>query len=57
MIGRLTASMNDKGTKSMSRQAIQDKLDAIKARVSVFGGQSSVTFQCRNHQSKPKPSS
>ncbi len=44
MIGRLTASMIDKGTKSMSRQAIQDKLDAIKARVSVFGGQSSVTF-------------
>lgn len=43
-IAQLTASMLDKGTKSMSRQAIQDKLDAIKARVGVFGGQSSLTF-------------
>ncbi len=43
-VAQLTASMLDKGTKSMSRQAIQDKLDAIKARVGVFGGQSSLTF-------------
>jgi zinc protease len=43
-IAQLTASMLDKGTKSMSRQAIQDKLDAIKARVGVMGGQSSLTF-------------
>ncbi|MFZ1750789.1 MAG: pitrilysin family protein, partial [Saprospiraceae bacterium] len=43
-IASLTAAMLDKGTKTMSRQAIQDKLDAIKARVSVFGGTSSATF-------------
>ncbi len=43
-VAQLTAAMLDKGTASLSRQAIQDKLDAIKARVSVFGGQSSMTF-------------
>jgi len=43
-IAQLTASMIDKGTKTMTRQQIEDKLDAIKARVGVFGGQSSVTF-------------
>ncbi len=43
-VAQLTASMLDKGTKSMSRQQIQDKLDAIKARVGVFGGQASTTF-------------
>ena len=43
-VAQLTASMLDKGTKSMTRQAIQDKLDAIKARVGVFGGQSNLTF-------------
>lgn len=44
VIGDFTASMLDKGTQSMSRQDIQDKLDALKARLSVFGGQSSATF-------------
>lgn len=43
-IAQLTASLIDKGTKSQGRQAIQDKLDALKARVNVYGGQSSVTF-------------
>jgi zinc protease len=43
-IAQLTAAMIDKGTKSMSRQQIQDKLDAIKSRVSVFGGISNMTF-------------
>ena len=43
-IGNLTASMLDKGTASMSRQAIADKLDEIKARVRVYGGESSVVF-------------
>ncbi|MFN8337613.1 MAG: pitrilysin family protein [Saprospiraceae bacterium] len=39
-IARMTSSMLDKGTKKLSRQQIQDKLDAIKAKVSVFGGNS-----------------
>ena len=43
-IAEMTASMIDRGTKTFSRQEIQDKLDALKARVSVFGGQSSLTF-------------
>jgi len=43
-VAQLTASMIDKGTTTLSRQAIQDKLDAIKARVGVFGGQSNLTF-------------
>ncbi|MBK8349582.1 MAG: insulinase family protein [Saprospiraceae bacterium] len=49
-IAQLTASMLDKGTATMSRQAIEDKLDAIKARVSVFGGQSNVTFNIETTQ-------
>lgn len=43
-IAQLTASMIDKGTTTMSRQAIQDRLDAIKARINVFGGLSNVSF-------------
>ncbi len=33
-----TAMMLDKGTKTMSRQKIQDELDRLKARVQIFGG-------------------
>lgn len=36
-ISDLTASMLDKGTTKHDRQAIQDELDRLKARVSVFG--------------------
>ncbi|MBC7885252.1 MAG: insulinase family protein, partial [Saprospiraceae bacterium] len=43
-IAQLAASMLDRGTTTINRQAIQDKLDALKARVGVFGGQSSLTF-------------
>jgi zinc protease len=43
-IGQLTASMIDRGTTTMKRQEIQDKLDGLKARVNVFGGQSNMTF-------------
>jgi zinc protease len=32
------AMMLDKGTKTMSRQKIQDELDRLKARVQIFGG-------------------
>ncbi|WP_235290928.1 M16 family metallopeptidase [Portibacter lacus] len=39
-IGQLTASMLDKGTKTMTRQEIQDKLDALEGRISVFGNSS-----------------
>ncbi len=39
-VGDLTASMLNKGTTSLDRQQIQDKLDALKARVSVFGSKS-----------------
>ncbi len=34
----LAADMLNKGTKSMTRQQIQDKFDALKARVSFWGG-------------------
>lgn len=33
-----TAMMLDKGTKTKSRQQIQDELDRLKARVQIFGG-------------------
>ena len=41
----ITASMLNKGTKSMDRQQIQDKLDALKARVRVSGGMSMVNVR------------
>jgi zinc protease len=37
-IGRFTARMLDKGTKTLTRQEIEDKLDKLKARVNVYGG-------------------
>jgi len=39
-VGQLTASMLDKGTTTMTRQEIQDKLDGLEGRVNVFGGSS-----------------
>lgn len=42
-IARFTASMLNKGSKTKSRQAIQDELDKLKARMSVFGGGNSVS--------------
>ncbi|HHB78432.1 MAG TPA: insulinase family protein, partial [Saprospiraceae bacterium] len=39
----ITADMLNKGTKTMTRQQIQDKLDALKARVRFYGGYSGVT--------------
>lgn len=38
-----TAMMLDKGTKTMTRQQIQDELDRLKARVNIFGGGSSAS--------------
>jgi zinc protease len=43
-IGMMTAMMIDKGTKTMTRQQIEDKIDGLKARVSVFGGMNSTSF-------------
>lgn len=43
-VAQLTASMLDKGTSTLTRQEIQDRLDKIKARLGVFGGSSSMTF-------------
>lgn len=37
VVGDLTGSMLNKGTATMTRQEIEDKLDELKARVSVFG--------------------
>lgn len=42
-VGELVAAMLNKGTTTLTRQQIQDKLDQLKARVSFFGGASSVT--------------
>ncbi len=39
----ITASMLNKGTKTMTRQQIQDKFDALKARVGFYGGYNGVT--------------
>ena len=43
VIGDLTSSMLNKGTSTMTSQEIQDKLDELKARVSVFGSASQAT--------------
>ncbi|NNE16147.1 MAG: insulinase family protein [Saprospiraceae bacterium] len=43
--GNFTSMMMDKGTTSMTRQEIQDKLDQMEARVNVFGGQSGATLR------------
>ena len=43
--GSFTSMMMDKGTSTMTRQEIQDKLDAMEARVNVFGGQSGATLR------------
>lgn len=43
VIGAVTASMLDKGTRQHTRQQIKDSLDRLKARISVGGGASSVT--------------
>jgi len=40
-----TASMLDKGTATLNRQEIQDKLDELKARTRVFGGKNGVTVR------------
>lgn len=42
-VAELTGQMMDKGTKNMNRQAIQDKLDALKARVNIYGGMTGIT--------------
>ena len=39
----MAAQMMDKGTSTMDRQAIQDKLDKLEARVNIYGGLSSAT--------------
>lgn len=41
-IARFTASMLNKGTKTKTRQAIQDELDKLKSRMFVFGGGNNV---------------
>jgi len=45
MAGSFAASMLDKGTATMSRQQIQDKMDALKARTRIFGGKESTTVR------------
>lgn len=40
---RFAGNLLDKGTTNTDRQAIQDKLDALKARVNIGGGRSSVS--------------
>ncbi|MEM9887184.1 MAG: pitrilysin family protein [Bacteroidota bacterium] len=44
-IGEMTASMLDKGTTSMTRQEIQDKLDELNSRVRIFGDEQSVSVR------------
>ncbi|MEP7102432.1 MAG: pitrilysin family protein [Burkholderiales bacterium] len=46
------ASLLDKGTKTLSRQQVQDKLDALKTELSVAGspGRVTITLQSRREQ-------
>lgn len=44
-IGEMTASMLDKGTTSMTRQEIQDKLDELNSRLRVSGDEQSVNIR------------
>ncbi len=44
MTDNLTASMLMRGTKSMSRQQIKDKLDALKSSVGISGGGNTVSI-------------
>jgi zinc protease len=41
MAAQFAGSMLDKGTKNYTRQQLKDKMDALKANISVFGGTSS----------------
>ncbi|MEM1325173.1 MAG: pitrilysin family protein [Bacteroidota bacterium] len=43
IVGQMAASMLDKGTESLNRQEIQDKLDKLNARVRVYGGSQAVS--------------
>ncbi len=43
VIGRFTAGLLDKGTRTKTRQQIKDELDRLKAQVSIDGGVASVT--------------
>jgi len=43
--GDFAASMIDKGTSTMTRQQIQDKLDAYKARTRIYGGKEGTTIR------------
>lgn len=43
--GSFTGMMMDKGTTTLTRQEIQDKLDAMEARVSIYGGQTGATLR------------
>jgi len=45
MAGSFAASMLDKGTATMTRQQIQDKMDALKARTRIFGGKESTSIR------------
>jgi zinc protease len=50
-----TAMMLDKGTKTMSRQQIQDELDRLKARVGIFGGGSTANVNVETeHDNLPE---
>lgn len=51
-VSQLAASMLDKGTTKRNRQALQDELDKLKARVSVFGGGSSVSVNIEAERDK-----
>ncbi len=42
MVSQLTASMLDKGTKTMNRQQIKDEFDKLKAKVNIYGSQGTV---------------
>jgi len=45
LAAQFAARMLDKGTESMTRQEIQDKLDALKGRMRIFGGMSGATVR------------
>ncbi|MBK9025783.1 MAG: insulinase family protein [Saprospiraceae bacterium] len=53
--GDLTASMLNKGTKTMSKQQISDAFDKLKSRVSISGGASNCNVRVETTRENLKP--
>ncbi|MCW7541502.1 insulinase family protein [Aquabacterium sp. A7-Y] len=50
IVGQVVAAMLDKGTATLSRQQVQDKLDELQSEVAVQGGATGVTVMMRTRR-------